>query len=475
MSKHHHKKSKYNRRQFLGTATCAAIGSTTFFSTLFNLQAMNAASMQQKPFWESPREDYRALVCIMLGGGNDSFNMITPYSRNHYNEYARTRSNMALQRSSLLKMDTRNYNEKELGFHPALTRTKALYDQGKVAVVSNVGTLVQPTSKSDYFGTNRLPFGLYSHADQDQQWQTSVPQTNSPTGWAGRLADMVQAANSNQNISMNISLSGKNIFQLGDTAAEYSILPTGTGSIGIYGYGANNTFDQVRTSAVKSLMEKQYQDIFKKTYAETITASQNTHQLFSSAVGGSTLSTPFSANELSQRMQMVARTINVRQQLGVSRQTFFIRFDGFDNHDELINNHNTLMSSLDAAMGEFQAALAEMGLENEVTTFTISDFARTLTSNGNGTDHAWGGNMLVMGGKVNGKDVYGSYPSLALDSELEVGGGVLIPTLSTDEYFAELALWYGIPKSDLPILFPNIGNFYNTMSSMAPIGFMDLT
>ncbi|MEM7102731.1 MAG: DUF1501 domain-containing protein [Bacteroidota bacterium] len=467
------KPKKYNRRQFLGTATCAAIGSTTFFSTLFNLQAMNAASFKKQSLFKQDN-DYRALVCVMLGGGNDSFNMVAPVSNEHYTEYAATRTNMALPQASLLNLNALTYNEKNLGFHPALPQLQSLYDQGKIAVVCNVGTLVQPTTKNDYFNSNNLPFGLFSHIDQDQQWQTSVPQTTSPTGWGGRLADLVQSANTNQDISMNISLSGKNIFQLGEMASEYSILPTGTGSLGINGYGGLQMFDQIRTAAVDSLMEKQYQDIFKKTYAETVSASQNTHELFSAAVSGSTLNTAFSNNELSQRLKMVARTINVRQQLGVSRQTFFIRFDGFDNHDELLNNHTALMQAVNAGLSEFQAALAEMGVENDVTTFTISDFARTLTSNGNGTDHAWGGNVLVMGGKVNGQDIYGAYPSLALNSDIEVGGGVIIPQISTDEYFAELALWYGVSSSDLALLFPNIGNFYNTMSTDPPIGFMDL-
>lgn len=470
MSKHH---KTYSRRQFLGTASCAAIGSTTFFSTLFNLQAMNAASVPSK--WKtSSSEPYRALVCIMLGGGNDSYNMVAPRTTEFYNEYAATRTNQALPQASLLNLNALTYTEKELGLHPAMTNMQSMFDQGKLAIISNVGTLVRPTTKADYLNGNNLPFALFSHSDQDQQWQTSIPQTNSPTGWAGRLADMVQSANANQDISMNISLSGKNIFQLGDTAAEYSILPTGNGSIGITGYNGMQAFDQIRTAAVDSLLEKQYQDVFRSTYAETVKASQNTHELFSAAVGTSNLNTSFSESELSQSMRMVARTINAREQLGVSRQTFFIRFEGFDNHDELINNHQALMSALDTAMGEFQAALAEMNLEDCVTTFTISDFARTLVSNGNGTDHAWGGNVLVMGGSVNGQDIYGSYPSLALNTDIELGGGVIIPQISTDEYFAELALWYGIPRTDLPILFPNIGEFYNTMSSQPPIGFMNI-
>ena len=468
-------KNRESRRKFLGNMSCAAIGSTTFFSTLFNLQSMSAASQSNARYMASSaaNEDYRALVCIMLGGGNDSFNMVVPTDNANYNEYANTRSNMALAQNSLLNLNPISYNEKQLGLHPAMPELKGLFDQGKVAIVNNVGTLVQPTSKSDYNNGVSLPMGLFSHADQDKQWQTSVPQTNSPTGWGGRLADLVQSANTNQDISMNISLSGKNIFQLGDNASEYSIRSSGTGSVGITGFNGTSAFDQIRTGAVNSLMEKQYQDIFKKSYADVVKSSQNTHELFSSTVGSSTINTVFSENELSRSLQMVARTIKVRDELGVSRQTFFIRFDGWDHHDELLNNHSTMLAVVSKAMSEFQTALGELNVEDCVTTFTTSDFGRTLTSNGNGTDHAWGSNCLVMGSKVNGKEIYGSYPSLALNGELEIGGGVIIPQVSTDEYFAELALWYGVSSSDLVTLFPNIGNFYSPMSGGAPLGFMD--
>ncbi|MEO0338540.1 MAG: DUF1501 domain-containing protein [Bacteroidota bacterium] len=464
---------KYSRRNFIGTASCAAIGSTTFFSTLFNLQSMSAASMTNR-LMAPQQEDYKALVCIMLGGGNDGYNMLVPTNNADYDTYKKTRTNQALAKNSLLKLSPNSYNANELGLHPAMTGLKSLFDEGKLAIVSNVGTLVQPTNKSSFFNGAQVPFGLFSHADQDQQWQTSVPQTKSPTGWGGRLADMVQSANSNQNISMNISLSGKNVFQLGQSTAEYTILPTGTGSTGIKGYKGPSTFDQIRTSAVKSLMEKQYQDIFKQTYAGVIEASQNTHELFSAAVGNSNITTPFSANEVSQRLKMIARTIKVRQALGLKRQTFFVRFDVWDHHDELLNNQSQMLGVLSTAMSEFQAALKELNVEDNVTTFTISDFARTLTSNGNGTDHAWGSNVMVMGKQVKGKEIYGTYPNLALNSDLEVGGGVIIPKISTDEYFAELALWYGVSKGELTTLFPNIGNFYSTFGSEAPIGFMNL-
>lgn len=466
---------KYSRRAFLGTASCAAIGSTTFFSTLFNLQSMSAASLSNaRYFTGGGGEDYRALVCIMLGGGNDSYNMLVPTNTSDYNDYKNIRSNLALAKNTLLSLSPNTFNQKTLGIHPSMPEIKTLFDQGKLAFVNNVGTIVEPTSKTSYNSGSKLPFGLFSHIDQDQQWQTSVPQTASSTGWAGRLADMVQSANTNQNISMNISLSGKNVFQLGQQASEYSILPTGNGSVGMNGFNGTTTFDQIRTGAVKSLMEKQYQDIFKDTYAGIVNASQNTHELFSAAIGNSTLSTAFSASDLSQRLKMVARTIKVRQALGVKRQTFFVRFDGWDHHDEVLNNQSQMLAILSKAMSEFQTALAELNVEDCVTTFTASDFARTLTSNGNGTDHAWGGNVMVMGSKVKGKDIYGNYPTLRLNTDIEVGGGVMIPQISTDEYFAELALWYGVSKGDLTTLFPNIGNFYNTMSSAAPLGFMNI-
>ncbi|MEM7374609.1 MAG: DUF1501 domain-containing protein [Bacteroidota bacterium] len=459
----------YSRRAFLGTASCAAVASTTFFSTLFNLQGMNAKSLTN-----DEGEDYRALVCIMLGGGNDSFNMVIPSDRQHYAEYKRTRSNLALPSTGLHKIHPFTYKEQELGFHPDTPELQELFDAEKLALICNIGTLVEPMTKSQYEKGGKIPFGLFSHADQAKQWLTSIPQTNASTGWGGRLADLVQSANSNPNISMNISLSGKNVFQLGNESAEYSILPTGNGSIGIEGYGGNSTFDKVRTQAVRSLLEKQYQDIFKQSYADVVMASQNTHELFSSVVSDSQISTEFSPSGLSQRLKMVARTMKIRKELGARRQTFFVSFDGWDHHDNLLPNHNGMIAIVSKAMKEFQTAIEELGIEDQVTTFTVSDFARTLTSNGNGTDHAWGGNVMVMGGKVKGKEVYGKYPSLALNSDLMLKGGVLIPQISTDEYFAELALWYGAKPGDLEDLFPNINRFYDPKSTQAPMGFMEM-
>ena len=287
------------------------------------------------------------------------------------------------------------------------------------------------------------------------------------------MADILQSMNNNQNISMSISLSGRNVYQSGNTTAEYTISEEGTGSIGIDGYDGTSAIDQIRTSAVNSLMEQQYTDIFKKTYADVVSNAQDTHEIFSAAVGNVSLNTAFSPGYLSQSMRMIARTIAARNTLDVCRQTFFVTFGGWDHHDELLNNQNGMLAVVSKALSEFNAAMDELGITDDVTTFTISDFARTLTSNGNGTDHAWGGNVMVMGGKVNGGQIFGQYPDLALNNSLDVGNGVLIPTTATDEYFGELAQWFGVSNTDLQNIFPNILNFY-TPGSTPPIGFMQV-
>lgn len=447
---------------------CAALGSTSLYSSLFNLQSLNLLSINSA----SSDQDYKALVCIMLRGGNDGFNTLVPFDLENFDNYQSNRFNLALARESLLPISPLTYNQQELAFHPEAQGLQTLFDQKKLALVCNVGTLVEPVSKSEVLGNSKLPSGLFSHSDQAHHWQTSVPQSNSPTGWGGRLADVLRAANSNTEISMNISLAGKNVFQLGNEISEYSILPTGDGSIGIKGYKGTSAIDQLKTSMVKSLMEQQYQDIFKKTYADIVVASQNAHELFSGSLADSVITSPFSESTLSQSLKMVARTIKVRESLGMKRQCFFIQHDGWDHHRDLINGHAYLLNELSTAMLEFQEALVELDVEDQVCSFTISDFGRTLNSNGSGSDHAWGSHAMVMGGSVKGGDVYGSYPELIEGGDKWLEGGIIIPDISTDEYFAELALWFGISASEIQYVFPNISNFYSPMSGNAPIGFM---
>ena len=462
-------KKDMSRRDFLRLSGCAALGTTTFFSTLFNLGMANEAAARSAPT-PGTNSNYRALVCILLAGGNDSFNMLAPTAGSAYEAYQRTRSNLALKSDELLGLSPLGGNSIPLGFHPSMPEAQQLFNNGRLACIANVGTLVEPTTKSQ-FNNNAiaLPLGLFSHADQIQQWQTSIPQSRSAYGWGGRMADILHSMNNNQNISMSISLAGRNVFQSGSQTAEYTIRPSG--STGIHGYGGGSMIDRIRSSAVDSLMEQQYNDMFTQTYADVVSNAQDTHELFSSAVGGVNLSSSFSQSYPSANLAMVARTIAARNTLDVCRQTFFITIGGWDHHDGVIKAQKEMLAELSMALGEFNAAMDELGVADQVTTFTISDFGRTLTSNGNGTDHAWGGNVLVMGGAVKGGLIYGNYPNLALDSELDVGNGVLIPTLSTDAYFAELAQWFGVTDTDLDSIFPNLQNFY-TPGSGAPIGFM---
>ena len=424
----------------------------------------------------SANDDYKAMVCILLAGGNDSFNMLVPRNGNHYTEYANTRSNLALPQGNLLPLNYTDTNGKQFGLHPSMPEVQNLFNTNKLAFVTNVGTLVEPITKAQYLnGSVPVPVGLLSHADQIQQWQTSIPQTRSSKGWGGRMADILKAGNENQNISMNISLSGTNIFQVGETTSEYAIRASAGGSVGINTYTGTSALDMALKQGTESLLAQQYQDIFKSTFTNKINDSQANHVEFSAAIQQApTLTTSFSNNAISANMELIAKTIAVRNSLNVKRQTFFITFGGWDHHDEVLNNQMTMLSVVSKALAEFQAAMEELNLADCVTTFTASDFGRTLTSNGNGSDHAWGGNVMVMGGSVNGGQVYGEYPSLAIGGNDDVGGAILLPTISTDEYFAELSKWFGVSNGDMNYVLPNIGHFYDVTSQELPIGFMNI-
>lgn len=475
MKKHNHHMKGMSRRKFLGTASCAAIGSTTFLTSLLNLGVANSLAGMSQPKLTTGG-DYKAMVCILLAGGNDSFNMLVPRNGANYSEYASTRSNLALPQGDLLPLNFTDDNGKQFGLHPSMPEVQTLFNNNKLAFVANIGTLIEPTSKAQYLnGSVGVPVGLLSHADQIQQWQTSLPQTRSSKGWGGRMADILQAGNGNQNISMNISLSGTNVFQVGNSSTEYAIRAAAGGSVGINVFEGNSALDLAMKNGAESLLAQQYQDVFKSTFTNKINDSQANHEEFSAAIGQAPiLSTSFSDNPMSANMELIAKTIAVRDTLNVNRQTFFVLFGGWDHHDGVLDNQTAMLGVVSKALGEFQAAMEELGVADCVTTFTASDFGRTLTSNGNGSDHAWGGNVMVMGGSVNGGQVYGNYPSLALDSNDDVGGAILLPTTSTDEYFAELSKWFGVSNGDLSYVLPNIGNFYDPNSSSAPIGFMNL-
>lgn len=454
------------RRRFgLG---CAALGTTTLFSSLVHLGAMSAASAQTA----SGEGDYRALVCILLAGGNDSFNMAVPASGAEYDDYLQVRSDLALAQSQLLPLNVRNTPGRSFGLHPSMPRVRQLFNQGHAAVVANVGTLVEPVTLSTYqSGAARLPLGLFSHADQIEQWQTAAPDERAATGWGGRLADVLRSRNGNTPVSMSISLGGINVFQSGEFTSSFAISERGDGAVNIDGYGEPDW--ALRDVVINSMLNAQYANIFEQAYAARLKSSVESNQFFGAALSGArSVSTVFADELLSQELRMVARTIAAREELRTKRQTFFLALGGFDNHDEVISSQARQLGSVDRALGSFYEALVELGVENEVTTFTVSDFGRTLTSNGRGSDHGWGGNQLVLGGAVRGARFYGDYPALATGNPLDTGRGRLIPTCSVDEYFAELALWFGVLPSALEHVLPNVARFYSVNSADPPLGFL---
>lgn len=470
MTKH----KQISRRKFIGDS-CAALGYTTLFSSLINLKAMAATAMDNSSLI-TLGGNYKALVCVSLGGGNDSYNMLMPKDNTAYNEYATTRSNLAIPQNDILQINPNTSDGRTFGLHPSMPDMQQLFNNGNLAFLSNVGTLIEPTTKTGIQnGSIKTPLGLFSHADQQQQWQTGRPHERTNTGWGGKIADLVQSMNSNQNISMNISLRGSNIFQRGNDIIPYAI--SNNGSIGINGYGDSGQFNELKTAALNTMLERDYQDIFKNAYKNTIKTSNDANLEFQAAVdavaGFSTVIPEF--NELAEQFRMVARTIASRDTLGFSRQIFFVEIGGWDHHDELLINQGNKLAEVNQALNYFNSLMTELNVNDCVTTFSVSDFARTLTSNGNGTDHAWGGNAFMMGGAVKGKEIYGNYPSLVLNDDININGSVVVPTTSADAYMAELALWFGVPASELSTIFPNISNFYDTTSSVPPLGFMNMS
>ena len=467
MSDNKSSKKTISRRKFIGTTGCAAMGSTAFLSSFTSLGMMNALAGPPPP------DDYKALVCILLAGGNDSYNMVVPTSTEPYNVYSASRSNLALASDELIPLNYTDSSGINYGLHPAMPEVANLFNSGKAAVISNVGTLVEPVTKTQILAGNApLPLGLQSHSDQSRHWQTSIPQSRMAKGWGSKVADILASGNTNQDMSMNLSLVGTNLWQAGETIDEFTL--TNQGSLGIDILDSTDPFVMMVANGLNGVLDAQYSDILKQTYSAKVKSSQNQHDVFTAALDTlSPLSTEFAETNISQQMKMVAQSIAVAGNLGVERQTYYVKLGGFDNHGELLNNHSNLLSMLSGAVGSFYDAMDELGVADKVTAFTISDFARTITSNGNGTDHGWGGHSLVFGGAVNGSQIYGNIPSLDLQGDFVIGNGIIIPEISTDQYFAELALWMGVPTSSLMDIFPNLENFYIPSRDESPIGFMN--
>lgn len=458
------KGKEQSRRNFIGQVSCAAVGSTAFYSTLTSLLMSTRVSAQSLP----SAGGHKALVCLFLDGGNDSFNMLVPQEPAEFQRYRTARTEMGLQGDSLLPIAD-SATGRAFGLHPNMAAMQGLYNDGDLAFVCNTGTLIEPTSLTAFENRSaRVPLGLFSHSDQVMHWQTSTPDKRDSKGWFGRMADVLGSLNETAKISMNVSLAGTNILQSGNTVVPYAI--TDQGAIDLQFYGSQD--HQYFKGAVDSVLDQEYQNLLQRTYAKLNGSAIDLGIEFNSAIGEELpFSTEFPDTRLGNDLKMIARSIAANGNLGHQRQTFLTRRGGFDTHDGLLDDHGVLMEEVSQAIGAFWTAIKEMEKDDDVVLFSSSDFGRTLTSNGDGTDHGWGGNHFVLGGGLNGGRLYGDYPeNIGLGNDRDTGRGRLIPTTSVDQYFAELALWLGTPKSDLSVALPNIERFYDLGSSTTPLG-----
>jgi uncharacterized protein (DUF1501 family) len=462
-----------SRRDFIRASSgYAALASASLTSSALGLGMVDSAAAA------IPTDGYKALVCIFLNGGADSFNLLVPTNDVEYTDYQTARGSLALPKEELLGIGDGADASRSYGLHPGLAEMRGLYESGNLAFVANVGTLVEPIDLAGFFDNQQRPLGLYSHNDQRGHWQSADPRSrNSRTGWVGRMTEIFAASGgSNSSLFANIAVGATTLLQTGSMVSPY-VITSLSGVKPMAGYGAagsGNGLDGVYTAATDQLLAAAYPDLLRKTYADNTAGAIDAAFEYQAATAGVNIETPFPATVIGGALQQVAKAISARAALGQNRQVFFVNMPGWDHHDNLITGMGSLVPQLSQAMQAFYNATAELGVSDRVVSFTASDFGRTLSSNGDGSDHAWGGNQMVMGGAVNGGALYGAYPeSLVLGNDLDVGRGRLIPTTSTDEYNAELARWFGILNDDhLEAILPNIRNFYAPDATGYPLGML---
>lgn len=521
------------RRDFLRASSCAAVGLTGIVNTLAHLRLINSALAAGNP------SDFKALVCLFLNGGNDSNNMLVPRSGQARTDYETARPStldfhVKINTSEQLPGEMHELSVEPVsldaanpfpgyatgfGVHPNARPLQTLFDAEKLAFVCNVGTLVQPGITRATYSSSKKPPQLFSHSDQQLQWQSSVPDKPFTSGWGHRIADLLYAGGGN--VSMNISLAGVDAFQVGPNGSITPYVMSSSGARTLSGFGTNYAsavnnsailFDDANYKATtnegrrlkalekimlytnqtltgKSLLEEAANDVVESARRSeafinsALTAAGETGVDFSAQFANSTSLATGSATSLANQLKMVAQLIAGRSALGNNRQIFFVQVGGYDTHiDQSPTNpggHNALMHELSQALLSFQNTMDALSLAQQVTLFTASDFNRTLTPNKAdataGTDHAWGGHAIVLGGAVQGGRLYGKFPLLTLGGGIDSTGnrGRWIPSTSVDQYAAVLARWMGVPSSQLSTVLPNLSRFPDPVAdSTANLNFM---
>lgn len=446
------------RRAFF-RSSCRMLAAASMAATMRRFGLVNAAAQSSG--------SYKALVCVFLFGGNDGNNLVVPLDATGYADYSKIRSNLALSSASLLPIAN---GKNPYGLHANLKELQTLYNSNSMAIVANVGPLIEPITRAQY-QANALPVpvNLFSHADQQMEWQTATLPSGSPTtGWAGRVADKISSLNGTAAELTSISVAGNSLFATGATTLPATVVPGA--ALGLQGYSTSAAL-LARLTALQQLLSLDSGVKLVQTAQQTtqrgITDASVLKQALASAPA---LVTAFPATTLGAQLQQIAKLIQVRNTLGVTRQIFFALLGGFDTHSAQIVDQGNLFTQLSPALNAFYEASVELGVSQNVVTFTESDFGRTLQpATDGGTDHAWGNHHLVIGGSVKGGAFYGQFPELALGGPNDTDvRGRWIPTTSTDQYGATLASWFGVSAQDLASVFPNLTNF----QSQPKLGFV---
>jgi uncharacterized protein (DUF1501 family) len=447
------------RRAFLRRAALTGVAGAAAPWAL-NLSLIAEAAAQGAG--DGAGDDYKALVCIFLYGGNDFGSTLMPVDGAHYPLYAAIRQGLAIPQGELAATTLTPASALPEGLQyalaPQLAPLKALWDQGDLAIQLNVGPLIQPTSKAQYEARSvPLPPKLFSHNDQQSIWQSDLPE-GAHSGWGGRIGDLLLSGNG-ASVFTCISVSGNAVYLSGTQAVQYQI--GSGGAVTINGLARSLYGSAGAQAALRTLITAEGAHLFEAEYARVTRRSIDAEAQVSAALAAlPPLGTAFDAeNRLAGQLKMVAQLIAARAGLGARRQVFMVSLGGFDVHDGLADTQPALLATVAGAMASFHAATVELGVADRVTAFTASDFGRTYSINGDGSDHGWGSHHVVMGGAVNGGRFYGRAPAVAVDGPDDVGQGRLLPSTSVDQFAATLASWLGVSASELAIVVPNIGHF----------------
>jgi uncharacterized protein (DUF1501 family) len=454
-----------NRRNFLKGIGAAGLGAWSDLNRI-------AAAASVAPAGGAARaagEDYRALVCLFMFGGNDGNNTVIPTSASEYQQYATGRTGvLALPQGALLPLNVANTPGRSFALHPSMTGLQGLFNQGKAAILANAGPLLAPTTRSD-FQARRVPIppDLYSHSDQQAQWQSSISDGAPRSGWGGRLADLMKGANATGESSTLISVSGNNLFEVGTTLSSFKVSPGNHFGFDFY-QGASST--DPLSKAITTVIAAPGADLLEGAWNDVIGRALENQRVLSSALAAAPpFATAFPNSGIGGQLQMIARLVSARQALGLKRQVFFASLGGFDTHGEgQLGDQAQLLGEVSAALTALYNATVELNCADLVTSFTASDFSRTFPSNGRGSDHAWGNHHFVVGGAVRGGSMYGTFPTLVRGGPDDTGsGGLWIPSVSVDQYSATLASWFGVASAEMGVIFPNLARF-----PAANLGFM---